>query len=136
MTKNYPEFARKLVPVCLLLMSEREDDPEWLKTEAIQDDEDIEGMASVAEESLDRLAQKLGAFLVVVAALFGEVPMANKRPCLSWCGRRGRLPCIRAEPQPDASIRELATAPRRAQWSGGGRRRLHGRNDLSTQVLH
>lgn len=40
MTKQYPNFARKVVPALLDLMSEQEEDPEWLLSEAFNDDDD------------------------------------------------------------------------------------------------
>lgn len=59
MTKLYPEFPQKLVPALLNIMGEREDDPDWLKAEDFNDDDD-ESMAVIGEGSLDRLSQALG----------------------------------------------------------------------------
>ncbi|SCV74234.1 BQ2448_6666 [Microbotryum intermedium] len=54
------EFTPTVVAICLELMKEREDDPEWLAKEVIKDVEDDDTIATIAEQSLDRFAQRLG----------------------------------------------------------------------------
>ncbi|SCZ98850.1 BZ3500_MvSof-1268-A1-R1_Chr3-1g05661 [Microbotryum saponariae] len=53
-------FAPTIVEICLDLMKEREDDPEWLGKEVIKDVEEDDTIATIAEQSLDRFAQRLG----------------------------------------------------------------------------
>ena len=53
MTKNFVDFPRKLVPVLLNLMSEVEEDPEWLFSEAFNDDDD---------DSMSVMCVSLGSF--------------------------------------------------------------------------
>ncbi|KAK4047556.1 importin subunit beta-3 [Microbotryomycetes sp. JL201] len=58
MTKALPEFCRKLVPALLQVMTEVEEDSDWLYEEVIQDHED-DSIAVVAEAALDRIARAL-----------------------------------------------------------------------------
>ncbi|KDE07331.1 hypothetical protein MVLG_02374 [Microbotryum lychnidis-dioicae p1A1 Lamole] len=53
-------FTPMIVEICLDLMKEREDDPEWLGKEVIKDIEEDDTIATIAEQSLDRFAQRLG----------------------------------------------------------------------------
>ena len=59
MTKSYPDFIQQFVKVLMQVMTEVDEDSDWLKAEVIQDDDD-ESMAVVAESSLDRISRALG----------------------------------------------------------------------------
>lgn len=59
MTKNHPDFVQQLVPALLSVMSEVEEDPDWLYAEVIQAEGD-DSIAVAAESTLDRLARVLG----------------------------------------------------------------------------
>lgn len=59
MVKSHLEVTQQFVPALMQVMTEVEEDSDWLKAEVIQDDED-ESMAIVAESSLDRIARALG----------------------------------------------------------------------------
>ncbi|ORY82352.1 armadillo-type protein [Leucosporidium creatinivorum] len=87
MTKSYPEFVQKFVPALMQVMVEVEEDSDWLSAEVIQDDED-EGMAVVAESSLDRLARAMGKevfppFLEALAPLYQSSTWQHRHAALS-----------------------------------------------------
>ncbi|KAM0755210.1 ARM repeat-containing protein [Meredithblackwellia eburnea MCA 4105] len=58
MTKSFAEFPRKVVPVLLSLMTEREEDASWYESQVFNED-DNDSMCVLAESALDRLSQAL-----------------------------------------------------------------------------
>ncbi|KAL8277567.1 hypothetical protein RQP46_009999 [Phenoliferia psychrophenolica] len=91
MTKNFVEFSRKLVPTLLNLMSEQEEDPDWLFSEHFNDDDD-ESMSVIAEGTLDRLSQALGE--VVFPPFLQALPSLLASP--AWQARHAGLSGIAA----------------------------------------
>lgn len=81
MTKSYPEFVQQFVKVLMQVMTEVEEDSDWLKAEVIQDDED-DSIAVMAEGSLDRIARALGELYYSAArALPADLFRAQARTC-------------------------------------------------------
>lgn len=69
MCKNEPEFAPKVIHLCLTLMTEVGDDDddaaEWIEDEDINQSENNDEVYSAAKHSLDRLALKLGGEVIL-----------------------------------------------------------------------
>jgi hypothetical protein len=64
--KKAPQAIDKLCLVCLQMMMEIEDDPEWAaQTIPEDDDEDLPNVTVVGESSLDRIARSLGGNTVL-----------------------------------------------------------------------
>ncbi|CBY21088.1 unnamed protein product [Oikopleura dioica] len=64
--KKAPQAIEKLCLVCLQMMMEIDDDPEWAaQTVPEDDDEDLPNVTVVGESSLDRIARSLGGNTVL-----------------------------------------------------------------------
>ncbi|RKP10154.1 armadillo-type protein [Thamnocephalis sphaerospora] len=59
MLKKVPNFAATVVPLCLKMMSELEDDKEWYTAEELDDGDNDENYI-IGEQAMDRLARALG----------------------------------------------------------------------------
>lgn len=59
MVRSHPTFVNDVVAALLNLMCERDDDPDWVKSEDF-DDDDNESLAVTGEGDLDRIARALG----------------------------------------------------------------------------
>lgn len=69
MVRKVPDFPQRVVPLCLQLLLDVEDDEEWTTIDKVEDVNDTENdMATAGETALDRLAIALGARTILPAA--------------------------------------------------------------------
>lgn len=59
LVKSHPTFIDSFIPTLLNLMTERDDDPEWVKSEDFNG-EDEDTLAATGESGMDRLSLALG----------------------------------------------------------------------------
>ncbi|RKP22721.1 armadillo-type protein [Syncephalis pseudoplumigaleata] len=102
MMKKVPNFAGTLVPLCLMMMAELEDDESWYTTDdPAQDDSDENYI--ICEQAMDRLARALGGPHVLPAS-FQYIPDMLRSN--AWAQRHAALMAISSIAEGCAKIME------------------------------
>ncbi|KAJ3361562.1 hypothetical protein GGF32_007166 [Allomyces javanicus] len=92
--KLTPDFPTKVIPICLNMMAQLEDDEAWHTTSSIEEQEDENDEDYViGEQAMDRIARKLGA-VVTTPVAFTIIP--QMLAAQEWQQRHAALMAISA----------------------------------------
>lgn len=93
MIRKMPEFVPTVVPACLKMMMELEDEDDWAQRDNLDDIFDLDSTASVGEQAVDRIACALGG-VAVMGVAFQVISTMLQRP--EWQSRHAALMAISA----------------------------------------
>ncbi|KAL7751650.1 importin subunit beta-3 [Sorochytrium milnesiophthora] len=66
--KQTPDFCAQVIPVCLNMMADLEDDARWHNAEDLDEEDDESENSVIGEQSMDRIARNIGGKSVVPIA--------------------------------------------------------------------